>query len=873
VQTTHKISGDSAAGYAAYLTSASDRGDYYTRSSDGEYGSGATLAPSRWHGSPALLGELGLSADRPVGREDLAALMRGVSPADGHELRSAGGDGSRVAGIDTTFSAPKSVSALWAVSSPYERARIEAAHSRAVAGTIARIERDVELLRTRVQGELRWERAERLLGAEFVHTSSRLTRDQERCGVPDPQLHSHVLVLGAERVNGRFAAVDSRELFRAARANGAWYRAELAYGLQELGLQVRGRSGRDRRYFEVAGVPEKLSERWSMRGAEIERAARAFRTRYGRDPRAGELGSITVGTRGTKTSARSINVDEAWRAVGEEYSLTRESAQNLYSAEREAPTLDVKRELPADVTKDRSMVSDRDLHARAYELAAGVTHPREADRVIAELARSGELVELQNGRWTTRELREREQLTLELARTRASARIGPVGKASIRDARLEVQREIGGVMTAEQRSAVDTITGEGGVSVLVGQAGTGKGVVIRAATGAWQREGYQVIGTAVAGATAERLGADAKLERSMTTDALIARVESGTVHLDSRTVVVMDEAGMADTHRLSTLTELTARHESKLVLVGDQAQLPSIGAGGMFAALQDTVPTAEVTEVHRATHAWEPEAWQQVRSGDAEHALASYQANERLHISDTREEAANRMVSDWDQARREHPRERTVMLSDASNVELDRINALAQERRAQAGELGAHSVELPDRAYGLSAGDEVIFTAALRQPGRPRVENGTLGTVTEAAEKSRLSIETKGRHAREVQLDTEEFSDLRLSYAQHVYKAQGRTVDRAFVLTGGWQTDRERAYVALTRARERTDIYVSREDLGEQGMDAGAIERLGEAMTKTHAQEPSIATAAVRERESEVAQLMRESEEHNRERDVGFEMQ
>lgn len=117
MQTTHKISGDSAAGYAAYLTSASDRGDYYTGSSDGDAGGGATLAPSRWHGSPALLAELGLSTDRPVEREDLAALMRGVSPADGRELRRAGGDGSRVAGIDMTFSAPKSVSALWAVSS------------------------------------------------------------------------------------------------------------------------------------------------------------------------------------------------------------------------------------------------------------------------------------------------------------------------------------------------------------------------------------------------------------------------------------------------------------------------------------------------------------------------------------------------------------------------------------------------------------------------------------------------------------------------------------------------------------------------------------------------------------------------------------
>jgi hypothetical protein len=60
---------------------------------------------------------------------------------------------------------------------------------------------------------LRWERAQRLVAAEFVHTSSRLTRDvEERGGVPDPQLHSHVVVLAAERRDRRFSAVDSREL-------------------------------------------------------------------------------------------------------------------------------------------------------------------------------------------------------------------------------------------------------------------------------------------------------------------------------------------------------------------------------------------------------------------------------------------------------------------------------------------------------------------------------------------------------------------------------------------------------------------------------------------------------------------------------------
>lgn len=119
---------------------------------------------------------------------------------------------------------------------------------------MARVEREVELVRTRHDGRLEWQKANSLVAAEFVHTASRLTRDQERGGVPDPQLHSHVVVLGAERTDARYAAVESRELFRSARANGAWYRAELAHHLQELGLEVRGRSGRGGRYFELTGV-------------------------------------------------------------------------------------------------------------------------------------------------------------------------------------------------------------------------------------------------------------------------------------------------------------------------------------------------------------------------------------------------------------------------------------------------------------------------------------------------------------------------------------------------------------------------------------------------------------------------------------------
>jgi predicted ribonuclease YlaK len=84
-------------------------------------------------------------------------------------------------------------------------------------------------------------------------------------------------------------------------------------------------------------------------------------------------------------------------------------------------------------------------------------------------------VPLQGGSWTTRELREREQQTLALAKERSVQRAAPVGEQTLKEAQRETGRAIGAPLTVEQREALQAITGAGGVSVLVGQAGTGKG--------------------------------------------------------------------------------------------------------------------------------------------------------------------------------------------------------------------------------------------------------------------------------------------------------------------------------------------------------------------------------------------------------------
>ena len=147
-------------------------------------------------------------------RDDLRAVMNGRSPRDGEPLRPAGSNGTRTAGVELMLAPPKTVSALWATSGPYRRAQIEAAHRRAVASALERTEREVALVRRKSGGVVRFERAKSLLAAEFVHTSSRLAQDQEAGGVPDPQLHSHLIVFAAERTDGKLAAVESRRLYK-----------------------------------------------------------------------------------------------------------------------------------------------------------------------------------------------------------------------------------------------------------------------------------------------------------------------------------------------------------------------------------------------------------------------------------------------------------------------------------------------------------------------------------------------------------------------------------------------------------------------------------------------------------------------------------
>jgi len=179
------------------------RDDYYLR--DGG-------PPGRWAGEGAAR----LSLSGPVTKSEFEAALKGIDPKTGERLVALGGRmQNHAAGWDMTFSAPKSVSVLWALSEERGRMAIEGAHRIAVATATRHLEHTAAWARRGKGGAVR-EPAAGLLMATFDHHTSREL---------DPQLHSHVFIFNlAPRRDGTWGAIVSREVYKAQKRAGAEYR-------------------------------------------------------------------------------------------------------------------------------------------------------------------------------------------------------------------------------------------------------------------------------------------------------------------------------------------------------------------------------------------------------------------------------------------------------------------------------------------------------------------------------------------------------------------------------------------------------------------------------------------------------------------------
>lgn len=768
------ISAGQGGGAAAYYEGLAKE-DYYTAGGE---------PPGQWVGHHAE--RLGL-AGQTVQPGQLTKGMEGYHPVTGEPLaKNAGLD--HKPGHDFTFSAPKSVSAVWITADDQTRRDISAAQQRAVERALEYAEQHAFHQRTGHAGEHHIKHTAGIAAATFEHSTSRNG---------DPQLHTHAIVLNLAP-DGKRMDFDSHWKM----SIGAAYRTELAAELQKLGYAIE----RDGASFRISGVPEALEKDLSTRRAEIL----ASLSEKGLTGSAKAAAVAALDTRADKGEVSREKLVEQSRAIAAAHGFTQESAAALRINTLEPQPFD-RAAFASAVTAQASTVSEQQLQAQFFQHAqtTGMTIA-EAQAHLNQIKQNDlvELVDRQNGqtRWTTAEM-----LAIEKSIADTAERWKTEHTHAVRPESLEAAMQAKSLSLDQQR-ALEHIMQPERISVVQGVAGAGKSYMLDAARDAWQRDGYNIHGCALSGKAAEGLQESAKIE-SDTIHSTLIKLEKGAegkpdgLILNSKSIVVMDEAGMTCSRLMHDLQRHVDAAGAKLVLVGDTRQLQPVDAGGAMRAIQDRVGAAEMSEIRRQNTERGRDIVNDFAQGRAGLAIQKLEADGHIRTTANAEQARAGMAAAVIQ---DMQNGKTAIALAGTRAEVHQLNTDARAAAQAAG-----MVKGPDHAFEaergnrqFAEGDRIIF---LKNDRELQVKNGTTGTVEKAADGA---LVVKLDNGKITEFNQARYADVDHGYAMTVHKSQGVTVDRAHYLPGK-MSDAELNYVAGSRHRDTITIHTTAEGLKE----------------------------------------------------------
>lgn len=455
------------------------------------------------------------------------------------------------------------------------------------------------------------------------------------------------------------------------------------------------------------------------------------------------------------------------------------------------------------ITATQAVFSRRDI---ARELNRYIDDADQFQSLLAQLERSPLLVELEPAsgrepaRYSTREIIEIERSMVESAE-----RLGRTGWHGVSDARVQAAIDRAGTLSDEQKSAVRHVTNAGSLAVVIGDAGTGKSFSMKIAREAWEAQGYTVRGAALAGKAADELQHGSGID-SRTLASLEYAWKQGNDKLTSRDVLVIDEAGMVGSRQLGRVLKAAEEAGAKVVLLGDDKQLAAIEAGAAFRGVVQHVGAAEITQVRRQKHEWAREAGQHFARGSVEAGLQAYHERGHVQMHQTREEARNALAAVYVADMGEDSQ---IILAHA-NADVQALNQAVRDARKERGELAGSARFSAERgAREFAPGDRMVFLRNDRELG---VKNGTLGTVEQAGNNS-LVVRLDNNELREFRAD--QYAAIDHGYAVTIHKAQGVTVDRAYLLASPGM-DRSLTYVGMTRHREATTLFAGADDFTDR---------------------------------------------------------
>ena len=848
-------------------------GSYYVSLTSESYYTDGGEPPGKWFGQGAKA--LGL-----VGKVDgtpLRNLLAAMSPDGKTELLKIqkSKDGSRrdrAPGFDITFSVPKSVSVAFALSNDETRKIIRESIDRATLKVLSFVESTLPLAR-RGKGGMQQEHA-KLVAALFDHTTSR---------AGEPQLHRHCVIVNlCQRQDTAWRTVNSNLLAKWVRTLGPAFRLELGRELREkLSYEVYRpvlENGKRSTSFEIRGIPQKLCDLWSSRRHQLQEllAGTGSGSFHGMASAQARERATLLSRQGKEKTLPLRELLDGWRKTALGLGINFDDiarlvrpfqTQNVEAAYRRAWSAALK-----EITTQHAHFSARELIQKMCEALQSTAIG--LDQLLAwvnrDLAQHKEIVQLKQldneDRFTTREMWHLEKKLLAAAE-RLKKATGPTLDPHSIDLVIGRRKTI----SKDQEKAVRELLGSSSrLSIFSGVAGSGKTYVLDAVRSGLNLAGWRTIGGALAGVAAEELQTAAKI-RSRTVASYLwhldksdtAKVRDRAIHevkqiiraalgkptakfngvkIDSKTAIVIDEAGMLDTRSLYRLMRIVEKKGAALILVGDDKQLPPIEAGGPFSFLLKKHGHSFLAENRRQHNPADRKAVGQLREGKGiAEALKSYAQRGCLTVAKDKSMAVSQLVKTWAASGgKKRPQEHVIFTE--TRAEADVINRLCQRERAKALKINPLTrVRVNGQSFHI--GDRVIFKERLAQYS---IENGyrgkvvrmnptvgLLGTITIKLDKPLPKRTIFSKTVDTITIPVRELRDGRISlgYASTTHSGQGQTVKNSYLLLGGVMTVHELAYVQATRAKQKTQIFTDELHAGEDLKD------LARAIEKTKAKE------------------------------------
>jgi len=631
---------------------------------DNYYAKGEGIEKSQWQGKGAL--KLGLEGI--VDSNDFSKVLHGEL-GETQLGRKNGKNVEHRSGWDCTFSAPKSVSIIGLA---YQDETVIKAHQKAVSYAVTFLENNAAQFRKRIDGSIIKHESDNLLVASFLHDTSREL---------DPQLHTHCVVLNATHTGADgWRSLSSENLYKLQKKAGLIYRNELARQVQLLGYNL---TRKEQGFFEVEGISDNLLSEFSERRKQILSYIEDNNLSYN----AKTAQKATLATRANKADVDRDDLYKSWAAVVKDLPLP-DISENKQFIPLENIKVLARKSIQHLALKEMSFSRDDILdHILKYSVGEYSDQAilNEVTRQIEEqhLLPADPCPITNVERFTTLEGQRIEQDVVNSIHG-GFHNIKPIlnNTESLEKAYKK------SFLNDEQANAIIKFSKSGDRFFgIQGVAGSGKTTILNEIKKIALENKFELLALAPTHQAVKELENSLSLKVKTLSSVLYTRnfdaQKTNKLALgetpNNKKIWVVDESSFPSAKDMRRLLRFASKLDTRILFVGDKAQLESIEAGQAYALMQDAGLDIAVIKKNVRQMDAEPELKETVDFiNNSQFSEAIDRLAPSVHEEKNEDERAQQLVSSW-AAYSKEDRENVLVLTP-SNDERKIVNNLMREQ-------------------------------------------------------------------------------------------------------------------------------------------------------------------------------------------------